>query len=55
MGYAEFDLVRRSALNDAIAYANDYRVAKDPASVGVERNLFRYRPMPVAVRLDGGQ
>ncbi|KQV06580.1 proline dehydrogenase family protein [Leifsonia sp. Root112D2] len=51
MGYEEFDVVRRSALSDAIAYANDYAVAKDTAAVGVERNLFRYRPMPVAVRL----
>jgi RHH-type transcriptional regulator, proline utilization regulon repressor / proline dehydrogenase / delta 1-pyrroline-5-carboxylate dehydrogenase len=54
--YATFDLVRRSALSDAIAYAGEYSQVKDPSAVGAERNLFRYRPVPVSIRLaDGGE
>jgi RHH-type proline utilization regulon transcriptional repressor/proline dehydrogenase/delta 1-pyrroline-5-carboxylate dehydrogenase len=54
MSYEEFDLVRRSALSDAIAWANEFGVARDAAALGVERNLFRYRPARVEVRLSEG-
>jgi RHH-type transcriptional regulator, proline utilization regulon repressor / proline dehydrogenase / delta 1-pyrroline-5-carboxylate dehydrogenase len=54
MDYAEFDLVRRSALSDAIAYATEFSQVKDPSAVGTERNLFRYRPMRVTIRLAEG-
>ncbi|MFJ3394273.1 proline dehydrogenase family protein [Leifsonia aquatica] len=54
MDYAAFDLVRRSALSDAIAVATEYRQVKDVSALGVERNLFRYRPVPVAIRLSEG-
>jgi RHH-type proline utilization regulon transcriptional repressor/proline dehydrogenase/delta 1-pyrroline-5-carboxylate dehydrogenase len=56
MDYASFDLVRRSALSDAIAYAGEFSQVKDPSAVGAERNLFRYRPVPVSIRLgEGGE
>jgi RHH-type transcriptional regulator, proline utilization regulon repressor / proline dehydrogenase / delta 1-pyrroline-5-carboxylate dehydrogenase len=51
MRYADFDLVRRSALSDAIAYATEYGQVTDAAGLAVERNLFRYRPVPVSIRL----
>jgi len=51
MSYQEFDLVRRSALSDAIAMAHEFGAAKDISALGVERNVFRYRPVPVSVRL----
>ncbi|ANF32322.1 1-pyrroline-5-carboxylate dehydrogenase [Leifsonia xyli] len=54
MDYPSFDLVRRSALSDAIAVANEYHRVKDVSGLGVERNLFRYRPVPVAIRLSEG-
>ncbi len=54
MDYAAFDLVRRSALSDAIAIATEYRQVKDVSALGVERNLFRYRPVPVTIRLSDG-
>ncbi|ERK69750.1 aldehyde dehydrogenase family protein, partial [Leifsonia aquatica ATCC 14665] len=54
MDYAAFDLVRRSALSDAIAVATEYRQVKDVSALGVERNLFRYRPVPVTIRLSEG-
>ncbi|SFN40615.1 L-proline dehydrogenase [Mycetocola miduiensis] len=48
--YEEFDVLRRSALSDAIAWGNEYGETKDASGIGVERNLFRYRPVPVAIR-----
>ncbi|HEV7183795.1 MAG TPA: bifunctional proline dehydrogenase/L-glutamate gamma-semialdehyde dehydrogenase, partial [Leifsonia sp.] len=54
MDYSAFDLVRRSALSDAIAAATEFHAVKDVSAVGVERNLFRYRPVPVTVRLSEG-
>ncbi|WP_460516486.1 proline dehydrogenase family protein [Humibacter antri] len=54
MSYEEFDLVRRSALSDAIAWANEFGVVRDAANLGVERNLFRYRPARVSIRLSEG-
>ena len=54
MDYTAFDLVRRSALSDAIAAANEYHAVKDVSRLGVERNLFRYRPVPVTIRLSEG-
>ncbi|WP_414172827.1 hypothetical protein [Clavibacter tessellarius] len=49
--YEDFDLVRRSALSDAVAWHDEFGQVKDPSGLGVERNLFRYRPLPVTVRL----
>ncbi|MFF2050669.1 proline dehydrogenase family protein [Leifsonia sp. NPDC058194] len=54
MDYAAFDLVRRSALSDTIAVATEYRQVTDVSALGVERNLFRYRPVPVTIRLSEG-
>jgi RHH-type proline utilization regulon transcriptional repressor/proline dehydrogenase/delta 1-pyrroline-5-carboxylate dehydrogenase len=54
MDYPAFDLVRRSALSDAIAVAMEYHQAKDVSGLGVERNIFRYRPVPVTIRLSEG-
>jgi RHH-type proline utilization regulon transcriptional repressor/proline dehydrogenase/delta 1-pyrroline-5-carboxylate dehydrogenase len=54
MSYEEFDLVRRSALSDAIAWATEFGVVRDAAGLGVERNLFRYRPTRVSIRLSEG-
>ncbi|MDR6905594.1 RHH-type proline utilization regulon transcriptional repressor/proline dehydrogenase/delta 1-pyrroline-5-carboxylate dehydrogenase [Agromyces sp. 3263] len=51
LDYESFDLLRRSALSDEVAWAEEYGVVKDVSGVGVERNLFRYRALPVAVRI----
>ncbi|WP_091179981.1 proline dehydrogenase family protein [Paramicrobacterium humi] len=50
MGYEEFDVLRRSALSDAIAWAGEYGDVRDASGLTVERNILRYRPVPVAVR-----
>ena len=51
MDYPAFDLVRRSALSDAIAVATEFHRVADISALGVERNLFRYRPVAVTIRL----
>jgi RHH-type transcriptional regulator, proline utilization regulon repressor / proline dehydrogenase / delta 1-pyrroline-5-carboxylate dehydrogenase len=51
LDYESFDLLRRSALSDEVVWAEEYGVAKDVSGVGVERNLFRYRPLPVTIRI----
>ncbi|MET0974882.1 MAG: proline dehydrogenase family protein [Leifsonia sp.] len=51
LDYESFEVLRRSALSDEVAWAEEYGVAKDVSGVGVERNVFRYRPLPVTVRI----
>ncbi|MFO7691237.1 MAG: 1-pyrroline-5-carboxylate dehydrogenase, partial [Cryobacterium sp.] len=49
--YADFDVLRRSAVSDALAWREEFNAVKDVSDVGLERNLFRYRPLPVTIRL----
>ncbi|KRC63537.1 1-pyrroline-5-carboxylate dehydrogenase [Aeromicrobium sp. Root236] len=42
-----------AASSDHIAWTREYGVLKDVSKLGVERNVFRYVPVPVAVRFDG--
>jgi RHH-type proline utilization regulon transcriptional repressor/proline dehydrogenase/delta 1-pyrroline-5-carboxylate dehydrogenase len=53
LDYEAFEWVRRGALSDAIAWDREFGQVKDVSRLGVERNLFRYRPVPVAVRATG--
>ena len=46
----QWAFVHASALRDAAAWASEFGIVRDPSGVGVERNLFRYLPMPVTVR-----
>jgi RHH-type proline utilization regulon transcriptional repressor/proline dehydrogenase/delta 1-pyrroline-5-carboxylate dehydrogenase len=55
LDYNDFDILRRSALSDALAWHEEFNAVKDDSNLGLERNLFRYLPLPVTVRLaDGG-
>ncbi|SMH29414.1 L-proline dehydrogenase [Rathayibacter oskolensis] len=49
--FEQFDLLRRSALSDQLAWATEFGVVTDISKVGVERNLFRYLRVPIALRL----
>ncbi|WP_341769730.1 bifunctional proline dehydrogenase/L-glutamate gamma-semialdehyde dehydrogenase [Agromyces protaetiae] len=49
--YEQFERLRRSALSDEVAWLEEYGTAKDVSGLGVERNVFRYRPVPVTVRI----
>ncbi|TXK19006.1 bifunctional proline dehydrogenase/L-glutamate gamma-semialdehyde dehydrogenase [Homoserinibacter sp. GY 40078] len=54
LDYAGFDRVRRGAFSDAQAWEAEFGVARDASGLGVERNILRYRPTPVTVRLAEG-
>jgi len=50
LSYEAFDWLRRGALSDAVAWDREFGRVKDVSRLGVERNLWRYRPVDVAVR-----
>ncbi len=50
LDYPAFEWLRRAALSDAIGWDREFGQVKDVSHLGIERNLFRYRPLPVAVR-----
>ncbi|HEY4153005.1 MAG TPA: aldehyde dehydrogenase family protein, partial [Pseudolysinimonas sp.] len=52
--YQEFETVRRGVLADAEAWEHEFSVARDVSALGVERNVFRYRPTRATVRLAEG-
>lgn len=51
MEFLEFDRVRAAARSDQVAWEAEYGVARDVSGLQVERNIFRYRPAEVLVRL----
>lgn len=53
--YPEFDRVRRGAESDERAWVEEFGRSRDVCALGVERNVFRYRPVPVTLRLCEGQ
>ncbi|APF34221.1 bifunctional dehydrogenase [Microbacterium sp. TS-1] len=50
LDYESFEWLRRGALSDAVAWDREFGQVRDVSGLGVERNLFRYRPVDVAVR-----
>ena len=55
LDFPAFDRVRRAALSDEAAYAREFGVSRDVSNLEVERNVFRYRPVPVTIRLSEGE
>ena len=53
LDYTAFEWLRRAALSDALAWDREFGRVRDVSRLGVERNLFRYRAVPVAVRATG--
>lgn len=51
LDFEEFERLRQAALSDAVAWRAEYGVAVDHSRVRVERNLLRYRSLPVALRI----
>jgi RHH-type proline utilization regulon transcriptional repressor/proline dehydrogenase/delta 1-pyrroline-5-carboxylate dehydrogenase len=51
----ELELLRRAAGSDAKAWREEFGTAKDVSGLSAERNVFRYRPLPVTVRLSAGE
>jgi RHH-type proline utilization regulon transcriptional repressor/proline dehydrogenase/delta 1-pyrroline-5-carboxylate dehydrogenase len=54
LDFPGFDFVRRAAIDDERWWAAEFGVARDRSDVGVERNVMRYRPVPVTLRLAEG-
>lgn len=50
LGFEEFEWLRQAALSDAVAWDREFGQVRDVSQLGIERNLFRYRPVPVMVR-----
>ncbi|GMM96196.1 bifunctional proline dehydrogenase/L-glutamate gamma-semialdehyde dehydrogenase [Microbacterium luteum] len=53
LSYDAFDWLRRGALSDAVVWSREFGQVRDVSGLGIERNLFRYRPVDVAVRAAG--
>lgn len=49
--YDEFDMVRRAALADALAWRTQYGLASDIPQLSTEENRLRYLTVPVHVRI----
>ena len=54
LDFPGFDFVRRAALDDERWWAAEFGVARDRSGLEVERDVLRYRPATVAVRLADG-
>lgn len=52
---AELEFVQRALASDAQAWAEEFGTAKDVSGLSAERNIFRYRSLPVTVRLSEGE
>lgn len=52
---AGLESVERALGSDAIAWADEFGTAKDVSALSAERNIFRYRTLPVTVRLSDGE
>ncbi|MGM1017795.1 MAG: proline dehydrogenase family protein [Actinomycetota bacterium] len=50
LDYESFEWLRRSALSDAVVWDREFGRVRDVSHLGIERNLFRYRRVPVAIR-----
>ncbi|MDT0158171.1 bifunctional proline dehydrogenase/L-glutamate gamma-semialdehyde dehydrogenase [Microbacterium sp. ARD32] len=50
LDFDSFEWLRQAALSDAVAWDREFGQVRDVSQLGVERNLFRYRPVPVSVR-----
>lgn len=53
--FLEFDRIRAGAVSDQNAWESVYSLSTDPAGLISERNVLRYRPVPVTVRLAEGE
>jgi len=55
LDFLEFDHARRGAHSDELAWQQEFGVSRDVSGLEVERNVFRYLPVPVTLRLAEGE
>ena len=53
--FDEFDRVRSAAVSDLAAWKDEFGIARDVSGLAAERNVFRYLPVPVSIRLSEGE
>jgi RHH-type proline utilization regulon transcriptional repressor/proline dehydrogenase/delta 1-pyrroline-5-carboxylate dehydrogenase len=51
----ELRVLEQSLFSDADAWASEFGTRKDVSALTAERNVFRYRPIPVTIRLSEGE
>lgn len=49
---ADADWLARALGSDAVAWATEFGISQDVTGLRAERNVFRYRPVPVTVRYE---
>lgn len=54
LDFPGFDAVRQAAFDDEESWTREFGRSHDPSALGVERNVFRYRPAEVVLRLAEG-
>ncbi len=54
LDFVGFDAARAGALSDQRAWDDEFGVSRDVSGLGVERNVLRYLPAPVTIRLAEG-
>ncbi|MWB97943.1 proline dehydrogenase family protein [Agromyces seonyuensis] len=54
LDYDAFETLRQSVLSDELAWLEGYGTAVDVSGLGVERNVFRYRPAAATIRISEG-
>ncbi|MBK0417606.1 proline dehydrogenase family protein [Leucobacter sp. CSA1] len=47
----ELEWLRAALGSDALAWEDEFGIARDASQLGVERNLLRYLPLPVTIRI----
>ena len=52
--FEDFDFARQGAVSDEQAWEAEFGASRDVSNLEVERNVFRYRAIPVALRLSEG-
>lgn len=52
--YEGFEFVRAAARHDEEAWRTEFGIVRETSGLGVERNLFRYRPAHITLRLVEG-
>ncbi|MGV8880870.1 MAG: proline dehydrogenase family protein [Rhodoglobus sp.] len=55
LDFPDFDWVRAAGQSDEIAWAEEFGLSRDVSGLHVERNVLRYRPVHVTIRLSEGE
>ena len=55
LDFPDFDWVRAAGQSDEIAWAEEFGLSRDVSGLHAERNVLRYRPVHVTIRLSEGE